>query len=91
MEKAERISTVAGFGSMSVAGMLWLGCMRLTTTAIVLLAAKVYFVEAEHSREITSHTEKVIAAIGVDNMVIIDTPDALSITDRAKSQDKTGR
>ena len=49
---------------------------------------KVYFVEARNTHvEITSHREKVIAAIGVDNVVIIDTPDALLVADRAKSQD----
>ena len=37
--------------------------------------------------ESTSHTEKVVAAIGVQNVVIIDTPDALLVADRAKSQD----
>ena len=39
-----------------------------------------------HVQSIT-HTEKVIAAIGVDNLVIIDTPDALLVLDRSKSQD----
>ena len=34
-----------------------------------------------------SHTEKAISAIGVENLVIIDTPDALLVADRAKSQD----
>ena len=34
-----------------------------------------------------NHTDKVIAAIGVDNLVIIDTPDALLVADRAQSQD----
>ena len=37
--------------------------------------------------ESTSHTEKVIAAIGVENLVIIDTPDALLVADRSKSQE----
>ncbi|MDG2495615.1 MAG: mannose-1-phosphate guanylyltransferase/mannose-6-phosphate isomerase [Alphaproteobacteria bacterium] len=37
--------------------------------------------------ESISHTEKVIAAIGLDNLVIIDTPDALLVADRNKSQD----
>ena len=34
-----------------------------------------------------SHTDKVIAAIGVENLVIIDMPDALMVAERAKSQD----
>ena len=49
---------------------------------------KVHFVGAHNTHiESTSHTEKVIAAIGVDNLVIVDTPDALLVADRAKSQD----
>ena len=37
--------------------------------------------------EITSHTDKMIAAIGVENLVVVDTPDALLIADRARSQE----
>ena len=49
---------------------------------------KVHFVEARNTHvESTSHTEKFIAAIGVENLVIVDTPDALLVADRAKSQD----
>ena len=49
---------------------------------------KVQFIETHNTHiESTSHTEKVIAAIGVENLVIIDTPDALLVADRAKSQD----
>lgn len=39
---------------------------------------KLHFVETRNTHvESTSHTEKVIAAIGIDNLVIVDTPDAL--------------
>ena len=49
---------------------------------------KVHFVEARNTHiESTRHTEKTIAAIGVENLVIVDTPDALLVADRAKSQD----
>ena len=49
---------------------------------------KIHFIDARTTHiESTSHTEKVIAAIGVDNLVIIDTPDALLVADRAKSQE----
>ena len=37
--------------------------------------------------ESTSHQEKIIAAIGVQDLVIIDTPDALLVADSFKSQD----
>ena len=46
------------------------------------------FVEARNTHiESISHTEKAIAAIGTENLVIIDTPDALLVADRAKSQE----
>ncbi len=91
MEKAERISMVpAGFGWSDVGS--WdavAGVHAADENGNSSVGGeKVYFVEAQNTHvEITSHTEKVIAAIGVNNMVIIDTPDALLVTDRAKSQD----
>ncbi len=49
---------------------------------------KVHFVEARDSHVASSSfTAKVVAAIGVDNLVIVDTPDALLVADRNKSQD----
>ena len=49
---------------------------------------RVHFVEARHTHiESTSHTKKAIAAIGIDNLVIVDTPDALLVADRSKSQE----
>ena len=51
-------------------------------------ADKLHFIASQNTHvESASHTEKAIAAIGVDNLVIIDTPDALLVADRAKSQD----
>ena len=51
-------------------------------------ADKVHFVETRNSHiESTSHTEKVIAAIGTQDLVIVDTPDALLVADRSKSQE----
>ena len=37
--------------------------------------------------ESIGHVRRAIAAIGVENLVIIDTPDALLVADRSKSQD----
>jgi mannose-1-phosphate guanylyltransferase len=37
--------------------------------------------------EIISHTEKAIAAIGTEGLVVVDTPDALLVADRSNSQD----
>jgi mannose-1-phosphate guanylyltransferase len=47
-----------------------------------------HFIGAHNTHiESISHTEKAIAAIGVDNLVIVDTPDALLVADRTKSQE----
>lgn len=91
MEKAERIAMVpAGFGWSDVGS--WDAVAgahdadESGNSAVGL--KKVYFVEARNTHvESTSHTEKAIAAIGVENLVIIDTPDALLVADRAKSQE----
>ena len=37
-----------------------------------------------------SHTEKLVATLGVDNLVIVDLPDALLVADRAASQHVKG-
>ena len=91
MEKAENIAMVpAGFGWSdvgswdAVAGAHYADAHGNSSIGV----EKVQFVEARDTHiEITSHTEKVIAAIGTENLVIIDTPDALLVADRAKSQD----
>ena len=91
MEKADKIAMVpAGFGWSDV------GSWNAVAVAheddengnSAVGADKVHFVETRNTHiESVSHTEKVIAVIGVDNLVIIDTPDALLVADRAKSQD----
>ena len=49
---------------------------------------KVHFVETRNTHiESISHTEKVIAAIGVNNLVIIDTADAVLVSSRDKAQE----
>jgi mannose-1-phosphate guanylyltransferase / mannose-6-phosphate isomerase len=48
----------------------------------------VQFIGARNTHiESISHTEKAIAAIGTEDLVIVDTPDALLVVDRSKSQD----
>ena len=91
MEKAGSISMVpAGFGWSDV------GSWDAVASAheadangnSAVGVDNVYFVEARNTHiESVSHKEKAIAAIGVDNVVIIDTPDALLVADRAKSQE----
>ena len=91
MEKAEKIAMVpAGFGWSDVGSWDAVASAHEADTDgnSAVGIDKVQFVETRNTHiEITSHTEKVIAAIGVEDLVIIDTPDALLVADRAKSQD----
>jgi mannose-1-phosphate guanylyltransferase len=91
MEKAEKIAMVpAGFGWSDVGS--WdavAGAHEADEDGNSAIGAeKVQFIEARDTHiASSSHTEKVIAAIGVENLVIIDTPDALLVADRTKSQE----
>jgi mannose-1-phosphate guanylyltransferase len=91
MEKAEKIAMVpAGFGWSDVGS--WdavAGAHEADTDGNSAVGIdKVQFIETHNTHiESTSHKEKVIAAIGVEDLVIIDTPDALLVADRAKSQE----
>ncbi|MGC6511920.1 MAG: mannose-1-phosphate guanylyltransferase/mannose-6-phosphate isomerase [Parvibaculales bacterium] len=91
MEKADKIAMVpAGFGWSDVGS--WdavAGAHEADKNGNSSTGAhKLYLIDAQDTHvESTSHTEKIIAAIGTKNLVIIDTPDALLVADRAKSQD----
>ena len=91
MEKAEKIAMVpAGFGWSDVGS--WdavAGAREADQDGNSAVGVeKIHLIESRNIHiESTSHTEKVIAAIGVDDLVIIDTPDALLIANRSKSQD----
>ena len=91
MEKAEKIAMVpADFGWSDVGS--WDSVAEAHEADehgnSAIGADKVQFVETHNTHiESTSHTEKVIAAIGVENLVIIDTPDALLVAERGKSQE----
>ena len=90
MEKAEKIAMVpAGFGWSDVGS--WDAVAHAhegdASGNSALGAQAMHFIDARNTYvESTSHTDKVIAAIGVENMVIIDTPDALLVADRRQSQ-----
>ena len=91
MEKSEKIAMVpAGFGWSDVGS--WdavAGAYEADENGNSAVGnEKIHFIDARttHVQSI-SHTEKVIAAIGIENLVIIDTPDALLVADRTKSQD----
>ena len=91
MEKSDKIAMVpAGFGWSDVGS--WdavAGAHEADQDGNSAVGVEnVHFVETRNTHiESTSHTEKAIAAIGLENFVIIDTPDALLVADRAKSQD----
>ncbi len=91
MECAEKIAMVpAGFGWSDVGSWDAVASARDADSNgnSAVGTDKAHFVETQNTHiESTSHTQKVIAAIGADNLVIIDTPDALLVADRAKSQD----
>ena len=91
MEKADKITMVpAGFGWSDVGSWDALaGANEADKDGNSAVGVdKVQFVEARDTHiESISHTEKVIAAIGTENLVIIDTPDALLVAGRAKSQE----
>jgi mannose-1-phosphate guanylyltransferase / mannose-6-phosphate isomerase len=91
MEKAEKIAMVpAGFGWSDVGS--WdavagaHGADADGNSAVGI--DKMHFIDARNTHiESISHTKKAIAAIGVEGLVIVDTPDALLVADRAKSQE----
>ena len=91
MEKADKIAMVpAGFGWSDVGS--WDSVAEAHEADehgnSKVGADKVQFVEARNTHvQSSSHAYKVTAAIGVENLVIIDTPDALLVADRSKSQD----
>ena len=91
MERADKIAMVpSGFGWSDVGS--WdavAGAQNADTDGNHAAGVDtVHFVEARHTHiKSTSHTKKAIAAIGVDNLVIVDTPDALLVADRTRSQD----
>ena len=91
MEKAEKITVVpAGFGWSDV------GSWDAVASAheadqdgnSAVGVEKKHFIGAANTHiESISHTQKAIAAIGTRDIVIVDTPDALLVADRSKSQE----
>jgi mannose-1-phosphate guanylyltransferase len=91
MEKAERIAMVpAGFGWSDVGS--WdavAGAHEADQDGNSAVGVdEMHFIGAHNTHiESISHTEKAIAAIGTEDLVIVDTPDALLVADRSKSQE----
>ena len=91
MEKADKIAMVpAGFGWSDVGS--WdavAGAHEADADGNSAVGIdRMHFIDASNTHiESISHTKKAIAAIGVEGLVIVDTPDALLVADRAKSQE----
>ena len=91
MEKAERIAMVpAGFGWSDVGS--WdavAGAHEADQEGNSAVGVnEMHFIGARNTHvESISHTEKAIAAIGTQDLVIVDMPDALLVADRSKSQE----
>ena len=91
MEKAEKIAMVpAGFGWSDVGS--WdavAGAHEADQDGNSAVGVKMMqFIDAANTHiESISHTEKAIAAIGTKDLVIVDTPDALLVADRSKTQE----
>jgi mannose-1-phosphate guanylyltransferase/mannose-6-phosphate isomerase len=91
MERAEKIAMVpAGFGWSDVGSWDAVASAHASDSNgnSAVGAEKLHLIDSFNTHvESESHLEKAIAVIGVDNLVIIDTPGALLVADRAKSQD----
>ena len=91
MEKAERIAMVpTGFGWSDVGS--WdavAGAHEADQDGNSAVGVeKMHFIGAANTHiKSISHTDKAIAAIGTQDLVIVDTPDALLVADRSKSQE----
>lgn len=91
MEKADTIAVVlASFGWSDVGNWDAVADARESDNNGngAIGAGELHFVETSNTYvECVSHAPKAIATIGVNNLVIVDTPDALLVADRAKSQE----
>ena len=91
MEKADKIAMVlASFGWSDVGS--WDAVAQAHEADAdgnsAVGADTVQFINTRNTHvEGTSHTEKAIAVIGTQDIVIVDTPDALLVADRSKSQE----
>ncbi len=92
IEKAEKVTMVmAGFGWSDIGSWDAVADVQESNeqgnSASGIAVEKLLQIETINTHiESTSHIEKVIATIGLDNLVIIDTPDALLVANRVQSQ-----
>ena len=91
MEKAEKIDMVpASFGWSDVgSGDAVAGAHEADQDGNSAVGVdEMHFIGSHNTHiESISHTQKAIAAIGTEDLVIVDTPDALLVADRSRSQE----
>jgi mannose-1-phosphate guanylyltransferase len=87
MEKAERVAVVpANIGWSDVGD--WHGLGELIEQDSVGNSVRGDIVQVETKRSVVwSETGRLVALIGLENVVVVDTEDALMVIDRERSQD----
>ena len=82
MEKASPVLVVAGdFGWSDVGSWAALADIRVDTRHLAPVVA------VDASRYVVSNPERLVALVGVDDVIVVDTPDALLICRRDRAQD----
>ena len=87
MERSTKVAVVpAAFGWSDVGD--WHGLGELIARDAVGNSVRGDLVQVETSRSVVwSETRRLVALIGLDNIVVVDTDDALLVIDRSRSQD----
>jgi mannose-1-phosphate guanylyltransferase len=87
MEKSDRVAVIpAEFGWSDVGD--WHGLGELIAQDAVGNSVRGDLVQVETSRSVVwSETGRLVALVGLENIVVVDTEDALLVIDRARSQD----
>ncbi|HET7092560.1 MAG TPA: mannose-1-phosphate guanyltransferase, partial [Thermomicrobiales bacterium] len=87
MEQAERVAVVPAEMGWSDVGD-WHGLGELLDRDIDDLSIRADLVHTRaRSSVVWSETKRVIALVGLENVVVVDTPDALLIADRRQAQE----
>ncbi len=87
MERAARVAVVpAEFGWSDVGD--WHGLGELIEHDALGNSVRADLLQIETTNSVIwSESERMVALLGLDNIIVVDTPDALLIVDRSKAQD----
>ncbi len=87
MERSSRVAVVPADMGWSDIGD-WHGLGELIATDSVGNSVRGDLMQVEsHDCVVWSETDRVVALLGVDNVVVVDTPDALMVVDRGRAQE----